>query len=267
MGLMGLVGLGVAEGQSLFFGLDYDRSLPVYAAAQQGLAEVVEQQSLDGTLDGSCTEVGVVALLGQQFHCRVLHLQGDAVLLEHLPDTVELQPYHLLDLAVGEGVEDDGLVYSVQELGPDGLLQQVEHLLAGALEVLGRLGILEELAAQVTGHDDDGVLEVDSASLRVGETSVVEHLQQGVEDIGVGLLYLIEEDYLVGLSPDGLCELSALVVADVSWRGSDQTRHAELLLVLAHVDSGHHRLVVEEVVGQRLGQLGLTDTGGTQEDE
>ena len=92
MGLMGLVGLGVAEGQSLFFGLDYDRSLPVYAAAQQGLAEVVEQQALDGSLDGARTEVGVVALLGQQFHCRVLHLQGDAVLLEHLPDAVELQP-------------------------------------------------------------------------------------------------------------------------------------------------------------------------------
>jgi hypothetical protein len=35
-----------------------------------------------------------------------------------------------------------------------------------------------------------------------------------------------------------------------------------LLAVLAHVDAHHGALVVEEELGERLGQLGLADAGG-----
>ena len=81
------------------------------------------------------------------------------------------------------------------------------------------------------------------------------------------LLYLIEEHHLVGLAPHGLGELSALVVADISWRRTDESRHAELLLVLTHVDTRHHRLIVKEVLSQCLGQLRLAHARGPQEDE
>ena len=40
-----------------------------------------------------------------------------------------------------------------------------------------------------------------------------------------------------------------------------------LLLILRHVDAGHHRLVVEEVFSQRLGQLGLAHARRAHEDE
>ena len=40
-----------------------------------------------------------------------------------------------------------------------------------------------------------------------------------------------------------------------------------LLLILRHVDTRHHRLVVEEIFSQCLGQLRLTDTRGAEEDE
>jgi hypothetical protein len=40
-----------------------------------------------------------------------------------------------------------------------------------------------------------------------------------------------------------------------------------LLAVLAHVDADHGPLVVEEELGQRLGELGLADAGGTEEEE
>ncbi len=40
-----------------------------------------------------------------------------------------------------------------------------------------------------------------------------------------------------------------------------------LLAVLAHVDAHHRPLVVEQEVGQRLGELGLADTGGPEEQE
>ena len=127
--------------------------------------------------------------------------------------------------------------------------------------------LLDNLRAHVRRHDDNRVAEVDRTTLVVGQSSVVEHLQQDVEDIGVGLLDFIEQHDRVGLAPHGLGELSALVVTDVSRRRTDQTRDAVTLLVFAHVDSRHHRVVVEEELGQRLRQLGLAHTRRTEEDE
>ena len=40
-----------------------------------------------------------------------------------------------------------------------------------------------------------------------------------------------------------------------------------LLLILRHVYARHHRLIVEQVFGQGLGQFGLTHARGTHEDE
>ena len=127
--------------------------------------------------------------------------------------------------------------------------------------------LLDNLRAHVRRHDDNRVAEVDRTTLVVGQSSVVEHLQQDVEDIGVRLLDFIEQHDRVGLAPHGLGELSALVVTDVSRRRTDQTRDAVTLLVFAHVDSRHHRVVVEEELGQRLRQLGLAHTRRTEEDE
>ncbi len=83
----------------------------------------------------------------------------------------------------------------------------------------------------------------------------------------MGLLNLVEEDNRVGFSPDGLGELAALVVAHIPWGRSDESTDAVALLVLAHVDTHHHVFVVEQHLGQSLGQFGFTDAGGAKEDE
>ena len=229
---------------------------------------------LDGALHGTCAELGVVAHLGHEVDGSRRQLQLYAVLAQHAAHGTHLQLHHLTDFVLRQRQEHDGLVHTVQELGPylllqhghDGLLRLVEDAFAVALVHAGKL-LPDVVAAEVRGHDDDGVFEVHRAPLVVGQTSVVEHLQQGIEHVGVGLLNLVEQHHRVGFPPDGLGELSALLVADVSWRRSDESRHAELLLILAHVDARHHALVVEEVVGQRLRQLGLAHARGAQEDE
>ena len=111
------------------------------------------------------------------------------------------------------------------------------------------------------------VLEVHHATLAVGEASVIEHLQQDVEHVGMGLLHLIEQHHAVGVAAHGLGQLAALVVAHVSRRRSDQALHGELLHVLGHVDAHHGLLGIEQVLGQRLGQLGLAHAGGAEEQE
>ena len=81
------------------------------------------------------------------------------------------------------------------------------------------------------------------------------------------LLYLIEEHYGVRLAAHSLCELTTLIVAYVSWRRTDKTTYAELLLIFTHIYTRHHRLVIEEVFSQCLCQLRLADTRCAEEYE
>ena len=173
-----------------------------------------------------------------------------------------------------ERQEHDGLVDTVEKLRAYGLLEHLHHSGLGLVYGLGAVGVghalkllLYELAAEVGRHYYNGVLEVDRAPLVVGEPPVVEHLKQDVEHVGVSLFNLVEQHYRVGLAPYGLGELASLVVAHVSRRRTDEPRHAELFLIFAHVYSRHHRLVVEQILGQSLCQLGLAHARGAEEYE
>ena len=102
---------------------------------------------------------------------------------------------------------------------------------------------------------------------RVGQPTVLEDLQQRVEDVRVGLLDLVEEHHGERLAPHLLGELAALLVADVAGRRAEQPRDGVLLAELGHVELDQRVLVAEQELGQRLGQLGLTDAGRAGEDE
>mmetsp|Transcript_23947 Transcript_23947/g.77067 ORF Transcript_23947/g.77067 Transcript_23947/m.77067 type:complete len:289 (+) Transcript_23947:1292-2158(+) len=83
----------------------------------------------------------------------------------------------------------------------------------------------------------------------------------------MGLLHLVEEDDAVGPPPDGLRQLAAGFIADVTRRGSEEPRHGELLRVLAHVDAYKGIRVVEDFFREGLGELGFSDARGPQERE
>ena len=121
--------------------------------------------------------------------------------------------------------------------------------------------------AEIGGHDDQRVAEIDGAALAVGQAAVVEHLQQHVEHVRMRLLDLVEQHDLIGPPPHRLGERAALVVADIARRRADQARDRVLLHVLRHVDADERRLVVEQEFRQRLGQLGLADAGRAKEHE
>src|ERR1019366_2402502 len=70
-----------------------------------------------------------------------------------------------------------------------------------------------------------------------------------------------------GSAPDSLGQLAALLVSHVPGRCTDQPGHRVLLAVLAHVDADDGALIVEQELGERLGQLGLAHSGGPEEQE
>ena len=97
--------------------------------------------------------------------------------------------------------------------------------------------------------------------------TVVQHLQQRVEDVRMGLLDLVEQHDGERLAAPLLGELATLLVTDVSRRSTEQTRCRILLGELRHVHANQRVLIVEQELGQRLGQLGLADAGRAGEDE
>src|SRR5699024_524184 len=132
------------------------------------------------------------------------------------------------DLVAGQALVVDDVVQTVEELGAELPLEQLGDLLpglGGQLVAALRTAVLQivqnNVGAQVGRQDDDGVLEVHSTALAVGDASVVQHLKQDVKDVGVGLLHLVEQHDAVGTAADGLGQLTAFLIAHVSRRSTD----------------------------------------------
>jgi hypothetical protein len=92
-------------------------------------------------------------------------------------------------------------------------------------------------------------------------------LQEDVEDVVVGFLDFVEEDYAIGPAADGFGELAAFVVANVAGRGADHARDGVFLHIFTHVDAHDVLLAVEQRLGQGAGELGFADASGAEENE
>ena len=62
-------------------------------------------------------------------------------------------------------------------------------------------------------------------------------------------------------------ELSALLESYISRRSSDESGHIELLHIFAHIKADHILFRVEKVLCKRLGELGLSHSCRTEEQE
>jgi len=125
-----------------------------------------------------------------------------------LPQPREQQVDYLQDLVLRELVEDDDFVDSVEQLGPEDLLELahdpvLHHVVREpALIADGeaeRLVLRDRRRADVRGHDHDRVTKVDAAPLGVGQLPVLEDLQQDVKDVRMRLLDLVQQDDRVRL--------------------------------------------------------------------
>ena len=103
--------------------------------------------------------------------------------------------------------------------------------------------------------------EIDRVALVVAQAAVVEHLQEDIEDVAMGLLDFVQENDRIGPAADGLGQHAALFIAHVARRGADQPADGVPLHELAHVEADHGVFVVEHHFGQGLAQLGLAHAG------
>ena len=141
------------------------------------------------------------------------------------------------------------------------------HAVACRLRHVTLFTARQGVSAEVRGHDDDRVLEVHGAALSIGQTPVIEHLQQCVEEIRVGLLNLVEQDHLIGATANSFGQRAAFIIADIAGRRANQAGNRVLLGIFRHVEPQDGRVVLEHEFGEGLCQLCLADAGRTDKQE
>src|SRR5439155_24670246 len=112
----------------------------------------------------------------------------------------------LQQVGVSESVENDRLVQAVQELGIEKPPHFAHHqffnlpfrqFLVGGLET--QVGALLEIArADIGSHNNDSILEINGVPQSVRQLAVLKDLQKNIENIGMRLFDLIQQDHAVG---------------------------------------------------------------------
>lgn len=154
--------------------------------------------AIDCALQRPRSEIRAEALRDQELDCRLVQLHRPGPGSQSSPGKrvrklLLQQRAHLGSL---EWAEDHDPVDPVQELRPEGSLELLVDQLAAEPAVLGLEAdarTVGERGADVRGEDDDGAAEVGRSALLVGETPVVEELEEEIPDRRGGLLELVEE--------------------------------------------------------------------------
>ena len=175
-------------------------------------------------------------------------------------ETVDLDVHDILHLFTRNLMENDHFIDAVDKFRAEALFTQSLPHRALYLILIHAIILMQPEIANVAGHDNHRIFEIDGSPLPIRQATIIEQLQQDVEDLGRGLLDLIQQDHAVGMPPHGFGQLSAFIVANVTRRCANEARDAVFLHVLGHVDAHHRLLVVEQELRQRACQLGLTNS-------
>lgn len=169
--------------------------------------------------------------------------------------TVDQGPYEML---ARERTKDDHLVDAVEELRTEEGRELVQQDIAQRTSTVVALpkpsiSIENALGANVAGHDDDGVGEVRRTAAPIGKAAVIKDLQQQIEDVGMGLLHLVEQQHGVGTPSHCLRQEPSLLTIGIADGCTNQPLRHVALHEFANVEPGECLLVVEYGLGERLG--------------
>ena len=219
-----------------------------------------DDEVFDRALQGAGAVAGVEAEAGELVDDGGVEGEREAAAGEAAStgDAAQVETGDAADGVAVERVEGGDGVEAVDELRAEGVERRGVGVGAGGLVEAEGAG---DAAGEVGGKQQEAPAEVGDTAVVVDEAALVEHAQQEVEDVGVGLLDLVEQQHLEGLKPQPAEELAGAAAG---------RRHQALpgagAGVLAHVQADHPlvgRPVGEQEVGEGLGALGLAGAGGS----
>src|SRR5579864_7948745 len=231
------------------------------------LQRAAERTSSVGAVGQGLVEDPLLGIVGNR--------DGDRLLRQVLVELRDHEFQNLDQIGLVQRHEDDDFIQTVEELGVEGTLHLVFHQLFNLVSdriLLRRLesqafALLQVPGANVRRHDDDRVLEVNCIAQSIGQLAVFKNLQKDVEHIRMRLLDFVEQHDRVGSALHTLGELSALFVAHVSRRRTDQLRDRVLLHELRHIEADQGLFGAEHELRQGARDFSLADAGRSEEQE
>ena len=261
------------EVQAVFRFVDDDQIAGAEIALQQVDAQGVFDLPLDRAAQGAGAKLWVVALLRQPMARRLRQMNRQAGFVHSLRQFTDLEVNHLLDRFQRQRFKDDDFINSIKEFGAEGIAHRFfdfavigDRFLVMRKEAQ-RAAMTGEFGAEIAGHDQHGVAEIDDVPLAVGHAPVFQHLQQDAPDIRVRLFDFVKEDDAIRAAADRLGQLTAGFVADIAGRRAEEPADRVLLAVLAHVDAHETLFIIKHEFRQRLRQFRFADAARSQEDE
>src|SRR5580704_11785932 len=157
---------------------ELDSPAVAHLPGTQHLRQWVLHPLLDNAFQRTCAISRIVPLVGEPLPRLGVEAEPDLAVLEQPVQTLELDVDDLAHILATEAMEEDDFIDAVQELGPEMPAHDAHHFLLDRLRVLALAQIDEVFGAEVGGHDDEHIAEIDRPPLTVSEPPVVEHLQQ-----------------------------------------------------------------------------------------
>src|SRR5258708_35388701 len=147
--------------------VDRDCIAIAHVAIENAASDPVLDLPLNDALEGTGPELWVVAHLCQQVAGGGSRLQRDVPLAQAQAQAIDLDLHNVLHLIARDLMEDDDLIDAVDELRTEALFPQVLTDQALDLVLFHTLELLQPPCSDVTGHNDDCVLEIDGAALSI----------------------------------------------------------------------------------------------------
>ena len=164
-------------------------------------------------------------------------------------------------------MEHDHFVNAVQKLRQEVFGQSIHDSVMNLFLIRLARQLLNRLATDIGGHDDDRVCEVYRASLAVGQTTVIKQLQENVEDVSMSFFDFVQQNHAVRIAAHGFRQSAAFFVSHITRRRADQASHAVSFHEFAHIDANHVALIIEHEMSQRLAEFCLADASRAEKHE
>ena len=177
----------------------------------------------------------------------------------------ELNIHDPADFLFGKSMENQRFINAVEKFRTEIISQFCKKLLfeTFCITFIGK----GHIAADIAGHDDNGIFEIDSPALRVRSDTVLKDLKKDIENIRMCFFNFIKQNDGIGTAADGFSQLSPLFVTDISRRRTDEAGNTEFFHIFGHINPDHGTLIIKEVLCKTFRKFGFTDTGGTEKDE
>src|SRR5829696_595532 len=94
---------------------------------------------------------------------------------------------------------------------------------------------LQFLRPNIACHDHHGISEVNFAAFCISKYTILKNLKQHIKDFGVSFFNFIKEYEAIGLTADLICQLTAIVIANITCRCPHKPGHSVVFAKLAHI--------------------------------